>query len=133
MYISFDILYRYLKHLGYDVQYVRNFTGASTYTCCANFKQQLQARPSAINDGQACLNPVRIQLHQPTAIANRLEGIVLQDQHSSRADVNVVWFQLCISQSASPSESAVYGADIDDKIIARAKLSNEDPLELSRR
>jgi len=26
VYISFDVLHRYLKHLGYDVQYVRNFT-----------------------------------------------------------------------------------------------------------
>lgn len=49
VYISFDILHRYLKHLGHSVQYVRNFT------------------------------------------------------------------------------------DIDDKIIARAKQSNEDPLSLSRR
>jgi cysteinyl-tRNA synthetase len=49
VYISFDILHRYLKHLGYNVQYVRNFT------------------------------------------------------------------------------------DIDDKIIARAKQSDEDPLSLSRR
>ncbi|PNY01416.1 cysteinyl-tRNA synthetase-like protein [Trifolium pratense] len=24
--VSFDILYRYLKHLGYEVTYVRNFT-----------------------------------------------------------------------------------------------------------
>ena len=49
VYISFDILHRYLKHLGYIVQYARNFT------------------------------------------------------------------------------------DIDDKIIARAKQSDEDPLSLSRR
>ncbi len=49
VYISFDVLHRYMKHLGYNVQYVRNFT------------------------------------------------------------------------------------DIDDKIIARAKQSNEDPLSLSRR
>ncbi|KAL0039765.1 hypothetical protein WJX77_007362 [Trebouxia sp. C0004] len=49
VYISFDVLHRYLKHLGYNVQYVRNFT------------------------------------------------------------------------------------DIDDKIIARAKQSDEDPLSLSRR
>lgn len=49
VYISFDVLHRYLKHLGYTVQYVRNFT------------------------------------------------------------------------------------DIDDKIIARAKQSDEDPLSLSRR
>ena len=26
VYISFDVLHRYLKHLGYKVQYVRNFT-----------------------------------------------------------------------------------------------------------
>lgn len=26
MYIAFDILYRLLRHLRYDVQYVRNFT-----------------------------------------------------------------------------------------------------------
>ena len=26
VYISFDVLHRYLKHLGYNVQYVRNFT-----------------------------------------------------------------------------------------------------------
>ncbi|XP_042464979.1 cysteine--tRNA ligase, chloroplastic/mitochondrial-like [Zingiber officinale] len=25
-YVAFDVLYRYLKHLGYDVKYVRNFT-----------------------------------------------------------------------------------------------------------
>lgn len=24
--MAFDVLYRYLRHLGYDVQYVRNFT-----------------------------------------------------------------------------------------------------------
>lgn len=27
MYVAFDVLYRYLQHLGYDVTYVRNFTG----------------------------------------------------------------------------------------------------------
>ena len=27
VYISFDVLYRYLQHLGYNVLYVRNFTG----------------------------------------------------------------------------------------------------------
>ena len=26
MYVAFDILYRYLRQLGYDVHYVRNFT-----------------------------------------------------------------------------------------------------------
>lgn len=26
VYVAFDVLYRYLRHLGYDVQYVRNFT-----------------------------------------------------------------------------------------------------------
>lgn len=26
MYVAFDVLYRLLRHLGYDVQYVRNFT-----------------------------------------------------------------------------------------------------------
>ncbi|GJN14616.1 hypothetical protein PR202_gb01463 [Eleusine coracana subsp. coracana] len=25
-YVAFDVLYRYLKFLGYDVEYVRNFT-----------------------------------------------------------------------------------------------------------
>jgi hypothetical protein len=25
--VAFDVLYRYLRHLGYDVTYVRNFTG----------------------------------------------------------------------------------------------------------
>ena len=27
MYVAFDVLYRYLQHLGFDVTYVRNFTG----------------------------------------------------------------------------------------------------------
>lgn len=26
MYCAFDVLYRYLRHLGYEVDYVRNFT-----------------------------------------------------------------------------------------------------------
>jgi cysteinyl-tRNA synthetase len=26
VYVAFDVLYRYLRNLGYDVQYVRNFT-----------------------------------------------------------------------------------------------------------
>ncbi|CAN6471557.1 unnamed protein product [Victoria cruziana] len=26
VYVAFDVLYRYLKHLGYEVNYVRNFT-----------------------------------------------------------------------------------------------------------
>lgn len=26
VYVAFDVLYRFLQHLGYDVQYVRNFT-----------------------------------------------------------------------------------------------------------
>ena len=28
VYVAFDVLYRFLRQLGYDVTYVRNFTGA---------------------------------------------------------------------------------------------------------
>ena len=33
VYISFDVLYRYLQHLGYKVHYVRNFTGDTEVAC----------------------------------------------------------------------------------------------------
>lgn len=32
-YVAFDVLYRYLQHLGYGVTYVRNFTGGGAGPC----------------------------------------------------------------------------------------------------
>ncbi|GLU01284.1 hypothetical protein SLE2022_185960 [Rubroshorea leprosula] len=33
VYVTFDVLYRYLKHLGYEVCYVRNFTDVDDKDC----------------------------------------------------------------------------------------------------
>lgn len=34
VYVAFDVLYRYLQQLGYDVTYIRNFTGAKFALLC---------------------------------------------------------------------------------------------------
>ena len=41
VYISFDILYRYLQHLGYNVTYVRNFTGKHHACVCSTLNTVL--------------------------------------------------------------------------------------------
>ena len=140
MYVAFDVLYRFLRQLGYDVTYVRNFTGGHSNRAfySALYSCFLCEWPLA---APVALGPDRVprpEIHPSVSLPlYPVRLATIRRRHDCLpvhwAAVHLLFILLLYFIYLFYTSPLLHAADIDDKIIARAGAVGEDPLALSRR
>jgi cysteinyl-tRNA synthetase len=132
-YVAFDVIYRFLKHVGYDVSYVRNFTdvddkiikraaelGCSTTELAdrniALFREDMEA--------MGCLQPdiePRVTEHIPHIIA--LVEKIIGNGHAYVADDGSVYFSI----DTFADYLSLSGRNLDDMVAGASDRVGVDP------